>query len=202
MVFRALLAIILAADRALGLGLAGGSTAGMRRFVRYRSAAGRLALMPMIASIRDPGRGVPIVIGDLTIRLIAYCAYRLGLAGGRAAGMGRFIRYRSAAGRLALVPMLASIRDPARSFPIVVCQFTVFLTADRALGLGLAGGSTAGMRRFDSIELALIQYNAGEGRAKRWKPDSYKEKVLPRIKLRSTRRYVEQITSRYRNYIK
>ena len=88
------------------------------------------------------------MIGDLTIRLIAYCAYRLGLAGGRAAGMGRFIRYRSAAGRLALVPMLASIRDPARSFPIVVCQFTVFLTADRALGLSLAGGSTAGMRRF------------------------------------------------------
>ena len=54
----------------------------------------------------------------------------------------------------------------------------------------------------DSIELALIQYNAGEGRAKRWKPDSFKDKVLPRIKLRSTRRYVEQITSRYRNYIK
>ena len=54
-------------------------------FVRYRSAARRFALVPVLASIRDPGRGVPIVIGDLTIRLIAYCAYRLGLAGGGAA---------------------------------------------------------------------------------------------------------------------
>lgn len=53
----------------------------------------------------------------------------------------------------------------------------------------------------DCVELALIQYNAGEARAKRWKPDSHEESVLPRIKLRTTRRYVEQITKRYRNYM-
>ena len=52
----------------------------------------------------------------------------------------------------------------------------------------------------DRVELALIQYNAGEARAKRWKPDSPKGSVLPRIKLRTTKRYVEQITKRYRNY--
>jgi soluble lytic murein transglycosylase len=54
----------------------------------------------------------------------------------------------------------------------------------------------------ECLELALVQYNAGERRAKKWKPDTWKGKVIPRIKLRSTRRYVEQITTRYRNYIR
>ena len=112
-------------------------------FVCNRGAAGCLALVPMLASIRDPGRGVPIVIGDLTIKLIAYCAYRLGLASSRAAGVGRFIRYCGAAFCLTLVPVLASIRDPCGGVPIVFAQRAVFLAADRALGLGLAGGGAA-----------------------------------------------------------
>ena len=59
-----------------------------------------------------------------------------------------FVCTRGAAGCLALVPVLASIRDPCGGVPIVFAQHAVFLAADRALSLGLAGGSTAGMRRF------------------------------------------------------
>ena len=52
----------------------------------------------------------------------------------------------------------------------------------------------------DSVELALAQYNAGESRANRWKPEDKNGSVLPRITLAGTRRYIEEITRRYRNY--
>lgn len=53
-----------------------------------------------------------------------------------------------------------------------------------------------------NVELALCQYNAGEGRARNWKPDSYDGEVIDRIKIKSTRSYVEVIMRKYREYCK
>ena len=53
-----------------------------------------------------------------------------------------------------------------------------------------------------SVELALAQYNAGATRAKRWKPDSKTGEVLSRVTLPGTKRYIAQITKRYRSYSK
>ena len=50
------------------------------------------------------------------------------------------------------------------------------------------------------VELALIQYNAGEGRAVRWKPESFDGDVISRIKIASTRGYVVSIMNRYHKY--
>lgn len=52
----------------------------------------------------------------------------------------------------------------------------------------------------DAVPLALAQYNAGESRANRWKPESKNGRVLPRITIPGTRRYVAQIMKRYRKY--
>jgi soluble lytic murein transglycosylase len=49
-------------------------------------------------------------------------------------------------------------------------------------------------------ELALCQYNAGGKRANSWKPESYDGAVLDRIKIRSTRAYVESIMYKYNQY--
>ncbi len=49
-------------------------------------------------------------------------------------------------------------------------------------------------------ELALAQYNAGESRAARWKPDNPQSQVVGRIGIPSTRAYVENIMTRYRHY--
>ncbi len=49
-------------------------------------------------------------------------------------------------------------------------------------------------------ELALCQYNAGEARAKRWKPENPDEAVNGRISIDSTKKYVERIMNRYRQY--
>lgn len=49
-------------------------------------------------------------------------------------------------------------------------------------------------------ELALCQYNAGGKRANNWKPESYTGAVLDRIKIRSTRAYVESIMYKYNQY--
>jgi len=54
----------------------------------------------------------------------------------------------------------------------------------------------------DNIELALAQYNAGGSRANRWKPEKKDGKLLPRVTLASTKKYISQITKRYRNYLK
>ena len=53
----------------------------------------------------------------------------------------------------------------------------------------------------ERVPLALIQYNAGEGRAERWKPEKTDGAVIPRIKIGSTRVYVEKIVARYHRYI-
>lgn len=53
-----------------------------------------------------------------------------------------------------------------------------------------------------NVELALCQYNAGESRARNWKPDSYDGEVIDRIKIKSTRSYVEAIMKKYRQYCK
>jgi peptidoglycan lytic transglycosylase len=49
-------------------------------------------------------------------------------------------------------------------------------------------------------ELALCQYNAGGKRANTWKPHNYDGTVIDRIKIRSTRAYVESIMHKYNEY--
>ncbi|MFA7230487.1 MAG: lytic transglycosylase domain-containing protein [Victivallaceae bacterium] len=51
-----------------------------------------------------------------------------------------------------------------------------------------------------ATELALCQYNAGERRADEWKPATYDGDVIDRIKIKSTRGYVEAIMDKYRKY--
>lgn len=51
-----------------------------------------------------------------------------------------------------------------------------------------------------SKELALCQYNAGGKRANSWKPRSYDGSVIERIKIKSTRAYVESIMDKYDKY--
>ena len=51
-------------------------------------------------------------------------------------------------------------------------------------------------------ELALCQYNAGGTRANAWKPLNYDGTVIDRIRIRSTRAYVESIMEKYKEYCK
>ena len=51
-------------------------------------------------------------------------------------------------------------------------------------------------------ELALCQYNAGERRAAKWRPEDPEDpEILSRIGIRSTREYVAFIMARYRKYL-
>lgn len=50
------------------------------------------------------------------------------------------------------------------------------------------------------IELALAQYNAGEKRAREWAPKNKHGEVLPNVKIGSTKKYISEITERYRSY--
>ena len=62
------------------------------------------------------------------------------------------------------------------------------------------------MRRWSgyrgNIALALAQYNAGESRAKAWAPEKRDGEVVPRIRISSTKKYVETILKRYRKYLR
>lgn len=49
-------------------------------------------------------------------------------------------------------------------------------------------------------ELALCHYNAGDKRAQSWKPESLDGEVMDRIKIKSTKNYVEAIMKKYREY--
>lgn len=49
-------------------------------------------------------------------------------------------------------------------------------------------------------ELALCQYNAGESRANRWKPETFDGQVIDRIGIKSTKIYVKRIMNKYRDY--
>ncbi len=53
----------------------------------------------------------------------------------------------------------------------------------------------------NGIALALAQYNAGESRAKAWAPEKRDGEVVPRIRIASTKKYVETILKRYRKYL-
>jgi len=53
----------------------------------------------------------------------------------------------------------------------------------------------------ERIPLALVQYNAGESRAARWKPEKTDGDVISRIGISSTKTYVEKIVARYHKYI-
>jgi len=61
------------------------------------------------------------------------------------------------------------------------------------------------VRRWDKFdhkyELALAQYNAGESRAAKWKPEEYDGEVIDRIGIKSTRHYVSRIIKRYEYYL-
>ena len=48
--------------------------------------------------------------------------------------------------------------------------------------------------------LALAQYNAGARRSDKWKPPVKTGEVIPRINIKSTRKYVSSIIRRYRRY--
>ena len=57
-------------------------------------------------------------------------------------------------------------------------------------------------RRYnDHVALALVQYNAGASRAKECAPKSLNGRVLPRIRIASTRSYVETVLKRYWKYL-
>lgn len=49
-------------------------------------------------------------------------------------------------------------------------------------------------------ELALCEYNAGRKMADKWKPDNKSEDMIDRIKIDSTRDYVETIMGKYSEY--
>ena len=49
-------------------------------------------------------------------------------------------------------------------------------------------------------ELALCQYNAGESRANKWKPENPDGEVIDRIGIKSTKIYVKRIMNKYRDY--
>lgn len=56
-------------------------------------------------------------------------------------------------------------------------------------------------REYDcAMELALCFYNAGPSRAEAWKPEAFDGSVIDRIQIDSTRRYVQSIMRRYRQY--
>ena len=61
------------------------------------------------------------------------------------------------------------------------------------------------MRRWNGYKectaLALAQYNAGESRAKVWAPEKRDGEVVTRIRIASTKKYVETIVKRYRKYL-
>lgn len=61
-----------------------------------------------------------------------------------------------------------------------------------------------GLRRFRkyscATELALARYNAGLSRANAWKPKDLNGKVIDNITIKSTRKYVRNIMTRYRKY--
>ena len=50
------------------------------------------------------------------------------------------------------------------------------------------------------MELALCQYNAGESRANKWKPEQTSGQVADRITIKSTRMYVKKIMNKYWDY--
>jgi soluble lytic murein transglycosylase len=50
------------------------------------------------------------------------------------------------------------------------------------------------------LALALCEYNAGPARAAAWKPESYDGDVLDRIKISSTKAYVQSILEKYADY--
>ena len=50
------------------------------------------------------------------------------------------------------------------------------------------------------LDLALADYNAGISRAREWAPPAKNGEVLPRVKIASTRKYISEITRRYRSY--
>ena len=54
----------------------------------------------------------------------------------------------------------------------------------------------------EGVALALAQYNAGESRAKAWAPEKLDGEVVPRIRIASTKKYVETILKRYRKYLR
>ena len=62
------------------------------------------------------------------------------------------------------------------------------------------------MRRWSGYRantaLALAQYNAGESRAKAWAPEKRDGEAVPRIRIASTKKYVETILKRYRKYLR
>lgn len=51
-----------------------------------------------------------------------------------------------------------------------------------------------------AMELALCQYNAGGKRAESWKPNTYDGTVIDRIRIKSTRAYVESVMRKYNKY--
>ena len=109
------------------------------------------------------------------------------------------------AGEIGLMQIMPdqAVRDWARANHVPEPDRAVLFSPRLNLEIGCWFLSD-GMRRFreyrEATELALARDTAGLSRAMAWRPATKDGAVIPRITIVGTRRYVEDIMTRYRKY--